>query len=234
MDLRINAKTRMDRQPTYGPPDWIRVVTKDLDLVAFIDESKKPVRDLGTRNVANKGDFYVAASAVVFHGDLGSQRDRIARIESDLGFKLHYGDLSTERRVRAAKAICDVEGWEGYIFESAKPFRGSEHRIRAKLLEDALPFLSSEEGVKRAVLETRSQPTKGFIELDQKDHRVLQKLIDKSRISSEFSIAHETKKEPVLCIADVLAGSRTDYLCSRHKEAYVVLGHRVKAIRTYP
>ena len=206
------------------------------DLVAFIDESKKPARDRATGRVARTGDFYVVASVVTMEGDLEGHREQIAKLEVELGFKLHYGDLrSLERRVQAVEAIATIQGWEASVFESGKPIRasggGAEHRIRAKALEAAFIDLGTDGGVDRVVLETRSQPSEGFHELDAKDHRVLQSLVTKAQVPPEFTISHASKDETLLSLADIVASSRTDMLCGKDDECYARIGHRVQKIR---
>lgn len=203
-----------------------------LDLVAFIDESKKPVRDRRTGRVANTGDFYVVAAVVTIEGELGDHREAITKLEGELGYKLHYGDLrSQSRRIQAVEAVATLQGWEAHLFESAKPIRATggaaEHRIRAKALEEAFVHLAGNGAVDRAVLETRAQPAAGFDELDAKDHRVLQRLVARSQVPKAFSISHAGKEEPLLSIADVVASARTDLRCGRDSECYPRLGHRV-------
>lgn len=206
-----------------------------VDLVAFVDESKRPVRDRRTGRVAGTGDFYVVASVVTLEGELGDYREAITKLEGELGYELHYGELrSQSRRVEAVEAVAALEGWEAHLFESVNPIPAAggwaEHRIRAKALEAAFVHLAKDCGVDRVVLETRAHPTAGFAELDAKDHRVLQRLITRAQVPAGFSISHASKDEPILSIADVLASSRTDLLCGRDSECYARLGHRVDGI----
>ncbi len=202
-----------------------------IDLIAFIDESKKPMRDRRTGRVAGTGDHYVVAGGVVISGDADRVRLRIADLEADLGFPMHYSDMSSERRRRAAQALASVDGWEGYLFETAQPLPSQhyrEHFVRAKVIGAALECLSTDGGVVRATLETRNHPGRGLSQLDEKDHQVLQKLLSQKRVRSGFRITHANKSEKLLAIADLLAGARTDYLCAVDSEPFALLAHMVQ------
>jgi hypothetical protein len=201
------------------------------DLIAFIDESKKPMRDRRTGRVARTGDHYVVAGGVVISGDADRVRLQIAGLEADLGFPMHYSDMSPERRRRAAQALATVDGWEGHLFETARALPNqnyNEHFVRAKVIGAALEGLSTDGGVDHATLETRNHPGRGLNELDEKDHQVLQKLLSQQRVPSEFRITHADKSEKLLAIADLLAGARTDYLCAVDTEPFVLLGHLIQ------
>ncbi len=205
------------------------------DLIAFLDESKKPVRDPATGRPSGRGDHYVVAAAIVIEGDTDI-RTAINEVERRLGFPLHYADLrSRGRRLAAIAELERIGGWEGYLFETARPLpvrRYSEHHIRAKTLEAAFTALHEVGGVSRIVLETRATPAKGFLELDEKDHAVLQRLLSREVVPGDFTIAHADKTERMLAIADVLAGARSDYLCFADQEAYPLIAHRVRSVKT--
>jgi hypothetical protein len=85
-----------------------------IELVAFLDESKKPVRSRATGKVAGRGEFYVVAGAVVFDGDIDDHRDQITKLEFELGFRLHYSDLSMTRRIEAVEAVASLGRWEAH------------------------------------------------------------------------------------------------------------------------
>lgn len=203
------------------------------DLVAFIDESKKPMRDPATGRVAERGEHYVVAAAVVIDGD-NDIRAAVADIEQRLGYRLHYADLrSRERRLAAVIELERVAGWDGYLFETARPLPSrhhSEHHIRAKTLTSAFAILGVDGGVTRIILETRATPSRGFTQLDQKDHEVLQKLLTRKTVPADLRISHTDKSEPLLAIADILAGARSDFLCLADQEAYPLIAHRVLRI----
>ena len=105
------------------------------ELIAFLDESRKPLRDPATRRLDTHGrKHYVVAAAVVIDGDSPNIRSWLKQIEAEGGYPLHYQDLSTARRVRALEAIDEIGGWDGYLYETARalPDAGhSEHHVRA-------------------------------------------------------------------------------------------------------
>lgn len=105
-----------------GQDDESEAGLAPTDLVAFFDESKKPVRDRATKKVVPNSEFYVVAGAVVLHGDLDGFRAQVAKLEADLGFTLHYYDLNSRARLTAAvEAIDSIEGWDTYLFETGAP-----------------------------------------------------------------------------------------------------------------
>ncbi|MGZ8754442.1 MAG: hypothetical protein ACXW15_04565 [Acidimicrobiia bacterium] len=55
-------------------------------------------------------------------------------------------------------------------------------------------------------METRATPKRGFTELDQKDHQVLQKLLTRKNVPADLRISHADNTERTLAIADILAG----------------------------
>lgn len=205
------------------------------ELVAFLDESVKPMRDPATAAVSRTGRHYVLAAAVVLDGDIDELRGSLDRITASIGRQLHYRDLSRQHRVRSLEAVAAIEGWEGYVFETARPFLArnlSEHHVRATLVGNAFEFLSLSRGVARAVIETRSHPTAGFVTLDQKDHDVLHRLRRREEIAGAFEICHATKAEPILQMADLLAGARSDWLCGVDRDPYSVITHKIRSTRT--
>jgi len=66
------------------------------------------------------------------------------------------------------------------------------------------------------------------MQLDEKDHQVLQKLHTRHAVPASLAISHADKTEPLLVIADVLAGARSDDLCFADQQAYPLLAHRVR------
>ena len=162
-------------------------------------------------------------------------RRSLNQISVEIGHPLHYRELSRRRRIQALEAIAAITDWEGYIFETARPVLArnlSEHHVRAKLIGDAFAYLSLSRGVARAVLETRSHPAAGFVALDQKDHDVLRRLRRRDEIAGDFEITHASKAEPILQIADLLAGTRSDWLCGVNREPHGIIAHRVRSTRS--
>lgn len=203
-------------------------------LRCFLDESKKPVRDPKTGKVSGRGEHYVVAGAIVLHGDLDTTRSDLHELAGDLGVALHYNALSRKRRIIAVERVADMDVWDGYLFETAQPLttrHNTERRLRSKTMSAAFTTLGAGGSVTELVLETRSKPSQGFTELDARDHRLLQSLRSKDEVPATLTIRHETKDEPLLWLADVLAGARTDHLCGLHTDIYPRLAHRIRDVR---
>jgi hypothetical protein len=63
---------------------------------------------------------------------------------------------------------------------------------------------------------------------------VLESLLTGDEIDPLFGIAHAGKEEPLLWLADVLAGARTDFLCGVDREMWSLMAHRVSAVVRVP
>ena len=84
-----------------------------MGLVAYLDESRKPVRDPATGRVAGGGEHYVVAAAVVFGMEADGVRTSVRAIERDLSFALHYGELrSRARRIAIDDRPEIVDVWQ--------------------------------------------------------------------------------------------------------------------------
>ena len=205
------------------------------EFIAFLDESRKPIRNSATGRVDNHGlKHYVVAAAVVMVGDSHNIRRLLEQVAAGLGYPLHYRDLSAARRVKALEAIDRIDGWDGYLFETARALPDAnynEHHVRAKVVTEAFTHLSSE-GIDEVVLETRAGTKKSFLALDRKDHDVMRRLQRQGTVPEGFRIRHDDKTEAILQIADLLAGARSDSLCGVNRVAYAMIGHRVHSIRT--
>jgi len=205
----------------------------DHEILAFLDESKKPVRDPRTGKVSGSGDYYVVAGAVIMRGDTDETRHALRELAVDLEVDVHYNELSRARRIVAIERVAALDTWDGYLFETAQSLvarHNPERRLRAKTMAAAFTTLGGAGGVMDLVLETRGKPSLGFTQLDEHDHRVLQRLRSRNEVPRTLSIRHETKQEPLLWLADVLAGARTDHLCGVHLDMYPRLAHRVREI----
>ncbi len=205
----------------------------DDRLVGFVDESCKPLRDRSTRKVDRTHHrHYAVVAAVTFAGDQDELRAALLGLSAEIGRPLHYSELSSEQRLSAMHLLSMVDGWEAHVFETAKPFgtTTTDHHVRAKLLAQLMSDLSLHEGVVRLVLEERGKPGTPFDRLNDKDRQVFQKLRRQGRVSKELSIEHAGKTEPLLSIADLIVGARTDALCAVSDEPYAVIAHRVRQV----
>jgi hypothetical protein len=205
---------------------------RDLEIVAFLDESKKPVRDQNTGKVAASGDHYVVAAAIVLSGDTSEIRHHLLKLVENLGHSLHYSEISKVRRPTALEGIVNISGWEGSLYETASPVsvRQPERRTRHRLLSTALADLTRGKGATQVTLESRATPRKGYQALDQHDHMTWRSLLDRELVSSGTTISHTDKSEPLLWIADLLAGVRTDFLCGVDRSLFSRVAHRVTSV----
>lgn len=202
----------------------------DTELIAFLDESRKPMRDPATQRVKDPRRYhYVVAAVVILNGDIPNISCQLRRIR-DRVCPLHYQKLRRfRRRVEAVEAIEGIDEWDCYIFETAQALPEAnfrEHHVRAKTMEAAFTRLSSL-GILRAVLETRAHPEKGST-LDLKDHQVLNKLKQRGDVPADFQISHEGKTQALLQLPDLLAGARSDWICEVYHDPYARISHRVR------
>ena len=208
---------------------------EETELVAFIDESRKPARNPATGGISRFGEHYVVAAAVVLRGDIAEVRSQLQEIQLKVGYPLHYQDLSPSRQARALELVGEITDWDGYLFETDRALPSanySEHHVRAKIIERAFGYLDNEVGVSHAILETRGLEGSGFSHLNQKDHDVLRRLQRQETISPEFQIDHSDKSEGILQISDLLAGSRTDWLCAKRPDQFPLISHRIRSIES--
>lgn len=209
-----------------------RGIDDSLRLVAYLDESRKPLRHPGSRRVDDTQGHYVVAAAILFSGEVDEVRSRLVTLRNAMGHEFHYSDLSRLRRYEVAEAVGRLPSWEGVLFETDAPVssRMPDRRVRQRLLSAALPTLERDFGVSSLVLETRSAPLRGFLALDSHDHGTRQSLIARGELLAETSLIHVTKSEPLLWIADVVAGARSDFRCGRDGATYPLLAHRVRRV----
>lgn len=205
------------------------------ELVAFVDESRKPVRDERTGAVAGSGDHYVVAAAVVMTGDVQSCREEVAAVAAahNGARPLRWKDLGKQRRRDVVMSLIDLDHWDALLYETKRPVSPrnlTDARVRALILRNALEDLSIVRGVVHATLETRSQPSKGFTTHDRRDNDVLQSLLSRGDVDPDFRISHDGKAESLLWIADAVAGARTDFKCGVDREMYSLMAHRIQAI----
>lgn len=208
----------------------------DAKLIAFVDESCKPVRDPSTGGVMPDRYRYVLACAVVFEADIAAIRHDLSTLEAGLGKPLHYREMGRDAREVALKHVAGLDTWDGALFETSQTVlrqRQSEHHVRAKLLERALMSLSEKFGVVEIVIESRSKLQLGPGQLDQKDHQVLRKLRGRGQVNV-VRLRHDDKSELMLRLPDLLAGARTDHLCAVDRTAFALIASRVEVVEQWP
>lgn len=208
----------------------------DAKLVAFVDESCKPVRDPSTGEALPDRYRYVLACAVVFEADIAAVRHDLSTLERSLGKPLHYRKMGPNARETALTHISRLDMWDGVLVETSQAVHRqhhSEHHVRARLLQRALASLSNEFGVAEIVIESRSRLQLGPGQLDQKDHQVLRRLRGQGLISA-VRLRHDDKSEIMLSLPDLLAGARTDHLCGVNRTAFALIAGRVRAVTRWP
>jgi hypothetical protein len=60
---------------------------------------------------------------------------------------------------------------------------------------------------------------------------VVQKLLSRDLVPKTFSISHSGKDEPLLSLADIVAGARTDLACANNEAIYPRIAHLVRETR---
>ena len=220
-------------------PDARSAGPQDVDearLIAFVDESCKPVRDPSTRQAVPDRYRYVLACTVVFEADIDAVRCELSSLEASLGKPLHYRDLARTAREAVLEHAANLDSWEGALFETSRDIvrqHHSEHHVRAKLLERALQSLSEKFGAAEIVMESRSRRRRGPGQLDQKDHQVLRKMRGRGLIEP-IELRHDDKSEVMLRLPDLLAGARTDHLCGVDRTAFALIANRVEVVEQWP
>lgn len=201
-------------------------------MVAFLDESRKPVRDPETGRPIPSVLHYVVAAAIVLQGDAAQLRSSLRSVAHDVGRPLHYSDLGTDGRIQALNALGELTGWEGLIYETNTPVsdRVPERRTRARLLRVAFPDLTTRQEAQTVTLETRSTPRLGFHQLDEHDHSTWRSLIDRGSVPHGLTLRHGDKSDPLLWVPDLVAGARSDHLCATNRSNFPLISHRVSAI----
>jgi hypothetical protein len=204
----------------------------ELGLHAFLDESRKPIRDGATGGVSPRGDHYVISACVVLEGTVDESWQHLKALRRQLGFPFHFSQLGERRQHLVVERLMSLDSWDGYVYESSQPLRRStpERRMRDRILRAAFQDLALGHGVREFTLESRATPKRGQWTLNRHDHSTLTKAMAKGLVPKGSSISHATKSEPILWIADVIASCRSDYLCGRDRSVFPLLAHRVRKI----
>jgi len=205
----------------------------EVRLRAFLDESRKPLRDESTGSVLNWGDHYVLSAVTCMEGSLGQSRTWLKDVRRTLGFDFHFSDLGRRRRELVIEGLLALDTWDAFLFETASPVHRStpERRMRDRILRVAISELVTQAGVDSLTMETRSSPQRGQHTLDLRDHSAISGLVSKGLIPRGIHMTHSTKREPMLWIADLIASCRSDYICGRDRSLYPLLAHRIRVTR---
>ncbi len=202
----------------------------EVRLRAFLDESRKPLRDGATGGVLPWGDHYVVGAVTCLEGSLDDSRIRLKQLRQDLGFDLHFSELGAARKRAVISGLLALDMWDGFIFESAAPAHRStpDRRLRDRILRVAVGVLVNEASVEWITMESRSNPQGSRRTLDMRDHSTISGLMSRGVIPRDLILRHSTKREPMLWISDVIASCRSDYICGRDRATFPLLAHRIR------
>ena len=123
----------------------------ELGLHAFLDESRKPIRDGATGGVSPRGDYYVISACVVLEGTVDESRQHLNALRRQLGFPFHFSQLGERRQHLVVEGLMSLDSWDGYVYESSQPLRRStpERRMRDRILRAAFQDLLLAHRVRR-------------------------------------------------------------------------------------
>lgn len=199
------------------------------DLIAFVDESKKPARDPLTGKALPQS-WYAMAAVIVLAGDAEALRTRLVEISHDFRPRLHYKELSSSARRDALSRIGQIADWDAIVVESERPVPiRKETTVRNGVLGRLLPSLASESDTRFATLESRARQLTGLDTPDHEDRLLVAELIDHARLPANFRITHAHKDEPLLWAADLIVGARTDALAGIDWRPWLHTAGRVAA-----
>lgn len=206
------------------------------DLVAFVDESRKPVRHVGRQLGASRGSSFYAVSAVILlRDDVDGVRRKLRDLAGLTPHGLHYRKLASAVRRDCVYDINTMTEWDAIVVETnrAVPVR-NDRQIRAAVLQSAFTTLWRVHGVREVVLESRAMITGQFARLDRDDELVAAHLRTVRVLPDDFDIAHGSKSDPALGLADLVVGARTDHLCGVDYGPWSLIAHRVRTLQVPP
>lgn len=198
------------------------------DLVAFIDESLKPVRGGESHGGARPASVYAVAAVVVLRQDVDSVRRELRSVAERYPRGLHYRMISPRGRRECLQAVDMMPDWDAIVVETnrAVPVR-NDRQLRAAVLQAAFMELWRRHGVRDVTLESRAMVTGQFAPLDRDDEHVAARLRTVQVLPQDFRLTHGTKSERLLGLADLVVGARTDHLCGVDYVPWSVIAHRV-------
>ncbi len=210
-----------------------------IEFHAYVDESVKPIRDFRTlRPLADR--HYVVAAITVFESDAQHLRLELQTLRNQIQVPVHYSEMNQVTRLHTLDAVSKFPDWDGYLFETSNPNTRSERHTRDKILKVALVDLAQKRGASEVTIESRNINLDEQIEvthhgLDRHDISTLASLRSKGVLGQDLGLDHATKSEEILWLADLLASSRTDFLCHPKRLGYYArISHRVREITQVP
>jgi hypothetical protein len=183
-------------------------------LTAFVDESSR---------LTDAGYCYVVAAAVVVQ-DEEDVRDAVRKLPLTPATILHWHSESNRRRREIVERVGELHIQA--IGAGCHPVAAKrQERARARLLTTLVADLAAE-GVGHVVIEARQE------RLNRRDRSTLI-AAKKAEIISGLTYEHVDKRdEPLLWLADVLAGALSLHLAGDDSTFFVQLGTSLLHVRT--
>jgi hypothetical protein len=206
------------------------------DLVAFVDESLKPVRRAPVRSGNGlQVSHYAMAAVVLLAGDLTDCRWTLRMLAGKRAKGLHYASLSERQRLEVVMEVTSWPYWDALVVETERPVPVHNDRPqRRSVLGVLLSELATSFGVQHIVLESRAHPSGAFGRLDRDDVLLAASLRESGRLPADVSVEHRGKGEAALALADLIVGARTDFLCGVNRAPWGAVAHRVRRIGVAP
>ena len=202
------------------------------ELVAYIDESKKPARDLAGTVLPQS--WSAMAAVVVLAGQADELRAHLAEISRDLGKPLHYKDLSRPARRNALSRIAQLPDWDAVVVEIERPVQiRQETTVRRAALATLYRIVATEHGVTSVVIESRSRlGTTSTLDFD--DTWLAAELTRHNQLPDGTTVTHSRKAEQMLWLPDLIVGARTDALGHSDWRSWSEVSGRTQLKRVQP
>lgn len=205
------------------------------DLIAFVDESLKPVRGGESHDGARPPSVYAVAAVVVLAAEADGLRAALNPLKASRGGKVHYSALSGAARLEAVVLLSRQVTWDALVVETNRAVSVRNDRtLRRAVLWEAFATLQREHGVVRVIAESRSHPSGAFGRLDHDDVLLARTARQVGLVSAPFVVSHARGEETLLTAADVIVGARTDAVCGVDRTPWSLLAHRVSVHRVAP
>ena len=203
------------------------------ELIAFVDESKKPARDPLTGKALPRS-WYAMAAVIVLAGDADDLRARLVEISHDCGKPLHYKDLSKPIRREALSKVVELTDWDAEVVEIERPVQiRHEPTVRRAVLAMLMRLVVGKHGVTSIVIESRSRrATTDTLDFD--DRWLASELTRFGQLPDGVTITHRRKTEPLLWLPDLIVGARTDAVSRSDWRPWLEVIGRVSTHRTQP
>lgn len=179
------------------------------ELIAFVDESKKPARDPLTGKALPQS-WYAMAAVIVLAGQANDLRARLVEMGGAHRSGLHYSQMTNAARRTALRRINEFTDWDAQVVEIERPIQiRHETTVRRAVLAALLRLVVDKHGATSVVIESRSRRATTDT-LDLEDRTLLTELIRLRKAPQTLALAHARKDAPLLWLPDLIVGARTD------------------------